>query len=539
MKKLFLTLSCIVAAVLVNAQNTPEFKCGTMEYLQKQKEADPGLEQRMLLYEEQIQQWISQNSKSNKLNKAGTITIPVVVHIIWKTTDENISDERVTEQIDFSNRDFAGGNTISMGGFSSDLKANTNIQFCLAKKTPGGQATSGIERRETTVDYFSNNAVKYYSSGGMDAWDPTRYMNIWVCNTASTFSGYAQFPGTGSIETYGVVVTYKRFGKVADENWNNGNITTHEFGHCFNLRHIWADDQNATAGTCSGTDYCDDTPNQAIAIGGSPSGLLTDECTSTSPGIMYMNFMDYTMDIVKANLTPDQSTRMHASFEAVGHLISLANSDACSEPSACETPTRLRASSINSKSAVLSWTAMYNNANSYNIQYRKVGASSWTSTTSSTNSTSISGLSNNTSYEFQVKNNCGSNGNSGFSASYVFTHSFGSGKGGGGGKANANNNALEEELVFGNAETNNLYQLVLYPNPANEFVTIKFVIQSDANAIIRLIDITGRPLISELFTAKQGENNYTHNLIMVNKGLYFIEFTIEGHKRIVKKLMVE
>ena len=82
-------------------------------------------------------------------------------------------------------------------------------------------------------------------------------------------------------------------------------------------------------------------------------------------------------------------------------------------------------------------------------------------------------------------------------------------------------------------------KFTVFPNPAKEQVIIKFDMQKVGNGEIKLIDITGRTILSELFTAKQGENNYTLQLNGVSKGLYYIEFTTEGHERIVKKLMVE
>ena len=82
----------------------------------------------------------------------------------------------------------------------------------------------------------------------------------------------------------------------------------------------------------------------------------------------------------------------------------------------CVTPTGLNASSIAQTTATLNWTAV-SGAASYNIQYRVVGAPSWTPTTSTTNSKAISSLTAGTNYEFQVQTNCGGTNTSSFSAS--------------------------------------------------------------------------------------------------------------------------
>ncbi len=97
----------------------------------------------------------------------------------------------------------------------------------------------------------------------------------------------------------------------------------------------------------------------------------------------------------------------------------------------------------------------------------------------------------------------------------------------------------EEEATTGVRELSNSADFLLFPNPAKEQVTISCNLEHAVIAELKLIDITGKTLISELFTAKQGEINYTIDLNGVSKGLYFIEFTTEGQGRIVKKLMVE
>lgn len=75
--------------------------------------------------------------------------------------------------------------------------------------------------------------------------------------------------------------------------------------------------------------------------------------------------------------------------------------------SSCGIPANLTATNISTNSADLSWNAV-SGALSYNIQYRLVGAGSWLTTTSSANSKSISSLSSETNYEWQVQAVCAS-----------------------------------------------------------------------------------------------------------------------------------
>ena len=317
-------------------QNAPLRKCGTMEYLAKQEAENPSLIQSRLDFEEFTENWIKNNQEYlNNENKA-VVTIPVVVHVVGTATVQNFAiDARVTEQITILNTDYAGQNTHSMASFATNLKANTELQFCLAQRKPDGTATNGINRVTTTTStYSTNNLVKTHAP----AWDPTKYMNIWVCNLGTSLCGYAQFPSSGINSTYGVVIHYNYFGLTGSTGYpyNLGATTTHEIGHCFNLYHIWGDD----GGSCSGTDYCTDTPNQADANYDQWTGVHTDACTTTSPGIMYMNFMDYSPDITMSNFTPNQKVRIQALFASGGALYSMTqNNLGCVPPGGTSVPT--------------------------------------------------------------------------------------------------------------------------------------------------------------------------------------------------------
>jgi hypothetical protein len=108
--------------------------------------------------------------------------------------------------------------------------------------------------------------------------------------------------------------------------YNDGRTLTHEAGHFFFLYHIWGDDD----GACSGSDGVSDTPNQSDASAGCHSGVLTDACSSTAPGIMYQNYMDYSSDGCMAMFTLLQITRMEAALS--NYRSSLTTSNAAVSP---------------------------------------------------------------------------------------------------------------------------------------------------------------------------------------------------------------
>ncbi|RYY69927.1 MAG: hypothetical protein EOO13_08045, partial [Chitinophagaceae bacterium] len=108
------------------------------------------------------------------------ITIPVVVHVLFNSNLNNISDAQVLSQIDVLNRDFRFLNA-DRSGIPTAFKtvaADARIMFCLAQVDPQGRPTTGILRRYTTVaGYKVADDMKFKSKGGSDAWDSKNYLN--------------------------------------------------------------------------------------------------------------------------------------------------------------------------------------------------------------------------------------------------------------------------------------------------------------------------------------------------------------------------
>lgn len=81
-------------------------------------------------------------------------------------------------------------------------------------------------------------------------------------------------------------------------------------------------------------------------------------------------------------------------------------------------PTGLASSGVTSSGANLSWAAV--SGATYDVQYRQVGTTTWTTVAASTNSVTLSGLTAGTQYEAQVRSKCPST-TSAYSASHNFT----------------------------------------------------------------------------------------------------------------------
>jgi len=286
-------------------------RCGTMEVHRRLLSADPDYASRRAEIENHTTVFEAGDAQAQR---SGITRIPVVVHVVWNTAAQNISDAQIRSQVDVLNRDFRRTNpdvSTTPAPFLP-LTADARVEFYLADTAPNGSPSTGIERRQTTVAAFSSNdAVKAASSGGMDAWPSNRYLNIWVCPLGGGLLGYAQFPG-GPAQTDGVVILHSAFGTTgsAAAPFNLGRTATHEIGHWLNLNHIWGDDGTG----CSGTDNVSDTPNQAGANTGAPS-FPHVSCSNGPDGDMFMNYMDYVDDRAMVMFTTGQVSRMQACLD--------------------------------------------------------------------------------------------------------------------------------------------------------------------------------------------------------------------------------
>lgn len=312
---LILLANCVSAQK--NARTAPE-RCGTMQNLEIQWQANPQLKQQFDAERARFDQLVrTGNFKSAAGRQANGnrayITVPVVFHVVLQNP-ALVTDAQIQAQLDTLNKDYAGtnGDAVKVPSYFQSVFGQSGIQFCLARQTPDGDPTTGIERITTTKTSFLNtdDGVKHVASGGAASWDPSSYLNIWLCPLANSILGYGTFPGSGADADQGVVVEYRSIPGGSFTQYNGGKTLTHEIGHYFNLYHIWGDDN----GACTGSDDIDDTPNQADASSTCPTGIKTDACTPSGNGIMYQDYMDYTVDNCLVMFTAQQDARMETAL---------------------------------------------------------------------------------------------------------------------------------------------------------------------------------------------------------------------------------
>ncbi len=260
--------------------------------------------QRARMYETNIAAYLADPA----LVYRSEIIIPVVVHIVWYTPEQNVSDALVLSQIEALNRDFNAENAditrvpdefkpfIGIGG----------IRFCLAAADPAGNRTTGITRRQAdTILIGLSEKVFYTDKGGENAWDTEKYLNIWVADMGTQLAGFGSIPNESIPEKTGVAINYKFFGVNGHAKYGLGRTATHEIGHFLGLKHPWGDDTD-----CETDDEVADTPPQLNPHKGCPA-YPQSSCTASD---MFMNFMDYVNDPCMFLFTEGQKQRMLATL---------------------------------------------------------------------------------------------------------------------------------------------------------------------------------------------------------------------------------
>lgn len=300
-------------------------RCASMELLQKRFTDKPALKLMFDQRELRLKQLISERVASGKsMRTTGLVTIPVVFHVVL-SRQSMVTDAQLMAQLDTINKDYAGTNAGAdkIPSYFKSLFGQSGIQFCLAQRTPNDAPSTGIVRYTTTRNSFdyTTNQVKHAESGGADAWDTDKYLNIWVCDLSGSTLGYATFPDDGVKDEQGVAIDYASLPGGSAAGFNQGKTLTHEIGHYFDLYHIWGDDN----GACTGDDKIADTPNQSNSTTTCQTGIVTDRCTPSGSGIMYQNYMDYTPDACLFMFTKMQVAHMEEIFERYRSSLLLSN----------------------------------------------------------------------------------------------------------------------------------------------------------------------------------------------------------------------
>ena len=306
-------------AQVLNARDA--HRCLTMEKMEEAIKKDPTLPEKWKIEGEKQTKAYLQRQLLQKTTKteAAEIIIPIVFHLIDDSTKLSwITDRDIYEQVEILNKAYSGKKGEAYQRVIPPEIYNrlgrVSLKFVLARRTPAGALTSGIERRvDSTPDHI---AIKSYATGGLDAWDSSKYVNVW-CGTFTGgddgLLGIATFPFTTGEGGQGVVISIATLPYTSNRSrsyypsYSEGATLVHEIGHYFYLWHTFGDQT-----ICNNDDFRvqagwplpsgagpegDDTPEEKYDENGpsfgNPSQNYSDGCATTSFGEMYGSYMNY------------------------------------------------------------------------------------------------------------------------------------------------------------------------------------------------------------------------------------------------------
>ena len=330
--KLILSL-LVIFSLQINAQENNK-KCITTQLVEN--ELENNIE--YILMRENLIDYQKENKKNN-YQKQQIITIPVVIHVVHRTQDmvgnnTNISNLQIEDQLRVLNEDFSKTNPEFPNpprNTFQNYAGNPNIKFCLATTNPEGNPTTGITRTPTSKtswdadDADEKNYMKLSTQGGINNWDPLKYLNIWVCNLSNSSGGgqtlgYAYLPGIQASSTHswkdGLVVDYKFFGTTGNvNNSSDGRTATHEIGHYLGLSHTFCE----SGGCCDNDEWnVNDTPaSDGIYFGNVNTSTNNNSCND----LAYSNvFNTDVLDMDENYMSYASNTWMFSNSQATAML---------------------------------------------------------------------------------------------------------------------------------------------------------------------------------------------------------------------------
>lgn len=254
MKKFkLLVLVSLFPAIGFAQENRPR-ECKADEMMKKHFELHPESKAEYENFEKYTKDFVKKmGSNKNSLNNSRmsnpTYIIPVVFHVYGESqSNVKVNYQKVVDLLQQINLNFNGINTDSntVDPYFQSIRGALSIEFRLAKIDPTGKATSGVVFHPFKGGY--GNGGGYDAQIGTDAWDNTKYMNVYIQNDLYANkdlyqSGVAWYPDSymSSVNTARVVYNgryiFNAAGTVASNEFSD--TFTHEFGHWLNLQHTF------------------------------------------------------------------------------------------------------------------------------------------------------------------------------------------------------------------------------------------------------------------------------------------------------------
>ncbi len=188
--------------------------------------------------------------------------------------------------------------------FIQSAADDIKIRFKLARTDPDDHSFSGIQSRAIAqympTKKFSKESWDMKKPAiGIEGWDPTKYLNIWVCKVYN-LNGFTNGPESDThIDGFvydGIVIDPFPDKPLSD-------VLTHEVAHWLGLDHVWGGKSDESG--CNIDDGFTDTPDQFGPNFGKIIGFNLVSCESVD---MHVNYMDYST--IRYMFTTQQKTAM-------------------------------------------------------------------------------------------------------------------------------------------------------------------------------------------------------------------------------------
>jgi hypothetical protein len=172
------------------------------------------------------------------------------------------------------------------------------------------------------------------------------------------------------------------------------------------------------------------------------------------------------------------------------------------------TPTNLSTAKITSTGATLKWS-ISGTPSGFNIQYKLTSTSTWTHkkiNVGTKTSYKLTGLSPSSQYEWQIREDCGSQ-HSGYSTSKIFS---------------------TLALKQGESLVADHFELRAYPNPSNGIFIVDVTGIMNDEVQIEVMDLSGRSLFEESVASNDGGILHQIDLNQFNSGYYMLRISDNG-----------
>jgi hypothetical protein len=245
--------------------------------------------------------------------------LPVIFHVIHDGdaigTEDNPSYAAIQGELTAMNAAFR--NDFRPSQQKSMNAVDTYLQFRMATVDPLGNTLdeAGVIRKQISTDVLSTFGGEIFNILFNDMWDPTKYINIFICNVDQSIS-YAYFPTLFEEQLEGVPSTFNPnfalnypYAIMLNNTHFDTHILSHEMGHYLALPHTFV--PGSVNATCFNSDFVNDTQDY-INIFSNVDDNYRRDCDGKR--FYSTNFMDYNNGS-KNSFTFDQRYRMRVTYD--------------------------------------------------------------------------------------------------------------------------------------------------------------------------------------------------------------------------------